>query len=443
MTSSRIGAQIVSRRILAHGRDLRSAFRVGERVVAEVQGEFHDGGLFPDRAARSIDAFQAPSWHMVRAAGSRVHGSLLPARTYSSDPTLRILKPPEDTTMKLGLAIGYSGAHLEVPVALVQRAEELGYDSVWSAEAYGSDAITPLAFLAAKTNRIKLGTGIMQLAARTPANAAMSAASIDAMAGGGRFIAGLGVSGPQIVEGWYGQPWGKPYYRVKDYVAIMRKIFKREGPVTHEGREISLPYKGEGSAGLAKPLKSILHMNPDIPIYLATGSEAMVKLTAEIADGCLPMGFVPGAMEEYGPWLEEGFRRAGNGKSFKDFTIQASVHVEVDNDVKGALTRLKPEVALYVGGMGHRTKNFHNDIMVRRGFGDAAMRIQELYLAGHKDEAIATVPDEWVDLKSLVGPPARIRERYRAWEDSGAHSLSVRSRQPEAIEVMAKAAQPN
>ena len=197
--------------------------------------------------------------------------------------------------MKLGLAIGYSGAHLDVPVALVQRAEELGYDSVWSAEAYGSDAITPLAFLAARTSRIKLGTGIMQLAARTPANAAMSAASIDTMAGGDRFIAGLGVSGPQIVEGWYGQPWGRPYYRVKDYVAIMRKIFKREGPVTHEGREISLPYKGEGSAGLAKPLKSILHMNPHIPIYLATGGEAMVKLTAEIADGWLPMGFVPGA----------------------------------------------------------------------------------------------------------------------------------------------------
>ena len=345
--------------------------------------------------------------------------------------------------MKLGLSIGYSGAHLEVPVALVQRAEELGYDSVWSAEAYGSDAITPLAFLAAKTNRIKLGTGIMQLAARTPANAAMSAASIDAMAGGGRFIAGLGVSGPQIVEGWYGQPWGKPYYRVKDYVAIMRKIFKREEPVTHEGREISLPYQGEGSAGLAKPLKSILHMNPDIPIYLATGGETMVKLTAEIADGWLPMGFVPGAMEEYRPWLEEGFRRAGKGKGFINFTIQASVHVEVENDVKAALQRLKPEVALYVGGMGHKTKNFHNDIMVRRGFGDAAQRIQELYLAKRKDEAIAAVPDEWVDLKSLVGPPARIKERYRAWEDSGADSLSVRSRQPEAIEVMAQAARLN
>lgn len=345
--------------------------------------------------------------------------------------------------MKLALSIGYSGAHLDVPVKLVQRAEELGYDSVWTAEAYGSDAVTPLAYLAALTKRIKLGTGIMQLAGRTPANAAMSAATVDAMAGGGRFIAGLGVSGPQIVEGWYGQPWGKPYWRVRDYVTIMRKIFKREGPVSHDGREIALPYTGPGAMGIGKPLKSILHMNPDLPIYLATGNESMVKLTAEIADGWLPMGFMPGAMDEYRPWLEEGFRRAGNGKSLKDFSIVASVHVQVDSDVKAALARLKPEVALYVGGMGHKTKNFHNDIMVRRGFGDAAQRIQELYLAKRKDEAIAAVPDEWVDMKSLVGPPARIRERYRAWEDCGADTLSVRSRQPEAIEVMAQAARLN
>jgi F420-dependent oxidoreductase-like protein len=345
--------------------------------------------------------------------------------------------------MKLGLSIGYSRAQLEIPVKLVQRAEELGYDSVWTAEAYGSDAVTPLAYLAALTKRIKLGTGIMQLAARTPANAAMSAATVDAMAGGGRFIAGLGVSGPQIVEGWYGEPWGKPYYRMKDYVAIMRKIFKREGPVTHDGKEYALPYTGPGALGIGKPLKSILHMNPDIPIYLATGNESTVKLTAEIADGWLPMGFMPGAMDEYRPWLEEGFRRAGNGKSMKDFAITASVHVEVENDVKAALAKLKPEVALYVGGMGHKDKNFHNDIMVRRGFGDAAKRIQELYLAHRKDEAIAAVPDEWVDMKSLVGPPARIRERYRACEDCGADTISVRSRQPEAIEVMAQAARLN
>ena len=229
--------------------------------------------------------------------------------------------------MKLGLSIGYSGAHLDVPVALVQRAEELGYDSVWSAEAYGSDAVTPLAYLAAVTKRIELGTGIMQLAARTPANAAMCAGTVDALAGGGRFIAGLGVSGPQIVEGWYGEPWGRPYYRIRDYVAIMRKIFAREEPVTHEGREISLPYKGEGAMGVGKPLKSILHMNPHIPIYLATGNEITVKLTAEIADGWVPMGFFPGSME-YRPWLEEGFRRAGNGKTLHDLEIQASVHVE-------------------------------------------------------------------------------------------------------------------
>jgi F420-dependent oxidoreductase-like protein len=349
--------------------------------------------------------------------------------------------------MKLGLSIGYSGAHLDIPVKLVQRAEELGYDSVWTAEAYGSDAVTPLAFLAAQTRRIRLGTGIMQLAARTPANAAMCAATVDAMAGGGRFIAGIGVSGPQIVEGWYGEPWGKPYYRLKDYVAIMRKIFRREEPVTHAGREISLPYTGEGAAGVGKPLKSILHMNPDIPIYLATGNESTVKLTAEIADGWLPMGFVPGAMEEYAPWLEEGFRRAsertGQPKTRADFSIQASVHVVVEEDVKAALAKLKPEVALYVGGMGHRDKNFHKDQMIRRGFGEAADRVQELYLAHRKEEAIAAVPDEWVDMKSLVGPPDRIRQRFRAWEDSGATSLTVRSRQPEAIEVMAQAARLN
>ena len=345
--------------------------------------------------------------------------------------------------MKLGLSIGYSKARIDIPVKLVQRAEELGYDSVWTAEAYGSDAVTPLAYLAALTSRIRLGTGIMQLAARTPANAAMCAGTVDALAGGGRFISGLGVSGPQIVEGWYGEPWGKPYYRIRDYVAIMRKIFARQEPVTHEGREISLPYQGPGAMGVGKPLKSILHMNPEIPIFLATGNEATVKLTAEIADGWLPMGFFPGSLDFYRPWLEEGFRRAGNGKSLKDLEIQASVHVEVNDNVKEALAKLKPEVALYVGGMGHKDKNFHKDIMVRYGFGDAANRIQELYLAHRKEEAEAAVPDEWVDLKSLVGPPARIRERFRAWEDSGADGLNVRSRQPEAIEAMAQAARLN
>jgi len=345
--------------------------------------------------------------------------------------------------MKLGLSIGYSGARMALPVERVRLAERLGYDSVWTAEAYGSDAVTPLAFLAAVTKRIKLGTGIMQVAARTPANAAMCAGTVDALAGGGRFIAGLGVSGPQIVEGWYGRPWGRPYYWLRDYVEIMRKVFRRQDGLTHDGKQIRLPYAGEGAMGVGKPLKSILHMNPEIPIYIGAGNEATVRLTAEICDGWLPLGFVPGSLEEYRPWLEEGFARAGDGKGFDSFEINASVFVEVDDDVKAALDRLKPREALYIGGMGHRSKNFHKEMMIRRGFADAAECVQELYLAGAKDEAAAAVPDEWVDMKALVGPAARIRERYPAWEDSGATTLTVRTKQDEAVRVMAEAARLN
>ena len=339
--------------------------------------------------------------------------------------------------MKLGLMLGYSGAQMKLPVAMVQHAERLGFDSVWTAEAYGSDATSPLAFLAAVTQRIRLGTCIMQLAGRTPAMAAMQAATIDALAGGNRFIVGLGVSGPQIVEGWYGQPWGKPYYRLQDYVAIMRKIFKREEPVTHEGREISLPYRGEGALGVGKPLKSILHMNPDIPIWLGTGNDASVRQTAEIADGWFPLGFVPQMMDHYRPLLEEGFRRAGGGKSLRDFEIQPTLAVVVTDDVKSALDRIKPETALYVGGMGHKDKNFHYDMMVRRGYPDAAAKIQELFLAGRKAEAAAAVPDEYCDEGALVGPLERIRERYAAWEGSGATGLTVMCRRPEALELLA------
>jgi len=339
--------------------------------------------------------------------------------------------------VKLGLAIGYSGAEMRLPMERIILAEELGYDSVWTAEAYGSDAITPLAFIAAHTKRIRLGTGIMQLAGRAPAMAAMQAATVDALAGGGRVIAGLGTSGPQIVEGWYGQPWGRPYYRLKDYVQIMKKVFAREEPVTHDGKEYQLPYHGPGAMGIGKPLKSILHMNPDIPVWLGTGTETNVKLTGEVADGWLPLGFVPGSMKTYKPWIEEGFRRAGNGKSWKDLEVQASTQVIITDDVRDALRRLKPNVALYVGGMGHRDKNFHNDMMVRRGYADAAKTIQELYLAGRKAEAIEAVPDEYLDEGALVGPVARIKERYRAWEDSGITGLTIGTQQEEAIRLMA------
>ena len=342
--------------------------------------------------------------------------------------------------MKLGLSIGYSGPQLQIPLKKIQLAEQLGYDSVWTAEAYGSDAITPLAYIAAHTERIRLGTGVIQLAARSPANAAMAFATLDQLSGGNRAICGLGVSGPQIVEGWYGQPWGKPYYRIKDYVSIMRKVFRREEPVTHEGKEISLPFTGEGSLGIGKALKSIMHMNPNIPIFLGTGMEATVKLTAEIADGWLPLGFVPETAKLYDDWLADGFTRGDKAPS--SFECQAGTQVQITNDIKSALDRIKPGIALYVGGMGHKTKNFHKEMMIRRGFGDAAERIQELFLAKRKEEAAAEVPDEFVDQGALIGPKERIKKRFRDWEDSGITGLTVGGDE-EAIRFMAECARLN
>ena len=339
--------------------------------------------------------------------------------------------------MKLGLGIGYSGSKLRVPIDRIKLAEHLGYDSVWTAEAYGSDAITPLAWIAAQTERIRLGTGIMQLAGRAPAMCAMQAQTVDALAGGGRVIAGLGVSGPQIVEGWYGEPWGKPYWRLRDYIQIMRKVNLREDPVTHDGREYQLPFTGEGALGIGKPLMSIMHTNRELPIWMGSGREATVKLTAELCDGWLPMHFVPGRMDHYRPWVEEGFRRAGNGKSWKDFEIQAGGRVIITDDVKAALAESKPGIALYVGGMGHKDLNFHNEHMVQRGYPDVAERVQELYLAGRKQEAIAAIPDEYVDDAGLYGSVDRIEQRWGAWADSGITGFTVNTHQEEAVELMA------
>ncbi|MDH4145844.1 MAG: LLM class F420-dependent oxidoreductase [Acidimicrobiia bacterium] len=342
--------------------------------------------------------------------------------------------------MKLGLSLGYSGAELRLPMELIRHAEELGFDSVWTAEAYGSDAITPLAYIAAHTSRIRLGTGIMQLAGRTAAMCAMQCQTVDALAGGGRMIAGIGVSGPQIVEGWYGEPWGKPYWRLRDYVSIMRKVFEREHPVTHEGREISLPYTGPGSIGLGKPLMSILHGNAQLPIWLGSGKEATIRLTAELCDGWLPMHFVPGRMAQFKPWVEEGFARArarGVDKGWHNFEVFGMTSVILTENVKQAIDNQKPGIALYVGGMGHSSMNFHNEHMVQRGYGDAAARIQELFLAGRKEEAYAAVPDEYVDEGLLLGTPDRIGKRWPAWAESGLTGLKVATRQPEALELVA------
>jgi F420-dependent oxidoreductase-like protein len=339
--------------------------------------------------------------------------------------------------MKLGLMVGYSGATVNLPIDLVKRAEKLGYDSVWTSEAYGSDAMTPLAWIAAQTSRIRLGTAIAQLAGRPPAMCAMQAMTIDGLAGGGRMIVGLGVSGPQIVEGWYGQPWGKPYWRVRDYVEIMRKIFRREGPVSHQGKEISLPYTGEGATGLGKPLRSILHPASDIPIVLGSGSDSMLRLCGEICDGVLPLRFVPREMPRFRRAIEEGFQRAGHGKSWDSFSFDALVGVTVTDDVQQALQAMKPGIALYVGGMGHPTINFHKRAMEQQGYADAAARIEGLFRAGRKEEATNAVPDEFVDEQALVGSPSRIRERYRAWADCGITGLHVGTTQAAAVELMA------
>ncbi len=343
--------------------------------------------------------------------------------------------------MKLGLSIGYSGAYMALPVELVQQADRLGFDSVWTAEAYGSDAMTPLAYLAAVTKNIRLGTGIIQLAGRTPANAAMQAATIDAMSGG-RFVCGIGVSGPQIVEGWYGQPWGKPLDRLRDYVQIMKKVLARKAPVSHAGREISLPYTGPGSSGLGKPLNSILHMREDLPIWLGSMTPGGLRLAGEVADG-LVGGFVPSELASVRAHIEQGFHKAGNGKSWMHFELFSGAPVILTDDVKGAIDSLKPGRALYIGGMGARSKNFHNERMVQRGYPAEAARIQELFLAKRKDEAAATIPDEFIDEEALIGPPARIRERYQAWAAAGEKGLDgmmISTRQSDALALMAEIA---
>lgn len=340
--------------------------------------------------------------------------------------------------MKLGLYLGYSGARMELPVETVLEAERLGWDSVWTAEAYGSDAVTPLAYLAALTRRIKLGTGIMQVPARTPAMAAMTAMTLDALSGG-RMLVGLGLSGPQVVEGWHGVPYGNPSARLREYVAILRAIWARERPLEFHGKEYDIPYTGPGATGLGKPLKSILH-GRQLPVYLATLGPRNIRLAAEIADGWIPAFFSPYRMDVFRPDLEAGFARAGNGKSWKEFDIVATCNVVITDDVKQGLAAVKPGIALYVGGMGARTKNFYNELMHRYGYGEAAERIQELYLAGRKAEAEAAVPDELADELSLIGPEARIRERFRAWEDAGVGTLLVGTRDPRVLRLLAELA---
>ncbi len=344
--------------------------------------------------------------------------------------------------MRLGLMVGYSGAQVSIDIELVREAERLGFDSVWTAEAWGSDAVSPLAWIAAQTTRIRLGTGIMQLPGRSPANTAMTAMTLDALSGG-RFILGLGTSGPQVVEGWHGVPFDKPLTWLREYVTIVRKILARKEPLTFEGTRYQIPYRGPGATGLGKPLKSILHGNDKIPIYTGSMAPKSQAMCAEIADGMLLTCMDPERFDVIQPNLEEGFAKVP-GKTLEQFDIAPTVAVIIGEDVDACRMPLKASLALYIGGMGAKDKNFYNEYIRRIGFEAEALEIQRLFLDGKRNEAIAAVPDALVDKLHLVGPKERIRDRFAAWKqaarDHHVGTLVIGAMQPEAVRLMAELA---
>ena len=343
--------------------------------------------------------------------------------------------------MKLGLMGIAFGARLSIDLDFIRRAEALGFDSVWTAEAYGNDAVSTAAWILAQTTRIKVGTAIMQMPARTPAMAAMTAMSLDHLSGG-RFILGLGPSGPQVVEGWHGVPYGRPLTRTREYVSIVRKILARETPLTHEGFHYTIPCTGEGTTGLGKPLKSILHGNPALPIYTASITPNGLRCAGEVADGVLPLWMNPERFDLHQPHLEAGFAKAGGGKSPENFAVCPTAIVVVSDDLEQARTPAKLQLAHYIGGMGARGKNFYTDYAVRLGYEESALEIQNLYLDGKKAEAVAAVPDRLVDELFLIGPAERIRERLAVWKEAGrkrwVDTLLIGALQPDALELLAK-----
>jgi F420-dependent oxidoreductase-like protein len=327
--------------------------------------------------------------------------------------------------VKLGLIVGYwpsSGPPVDA-LDQISAAESLGFDSIWTSEAYGSDCFTPLAWWGAATSRVKLGTAITQISARTPASTAMTAITLDHLSGG-RMILGLGVSGPQVVEGWYGQDYAKPLARTREYVEIVRRIMARDEPVEYVGEHYAVPLLG--GTGLGKPLKSIVRpLRPDIPIYLGAEGPKNVALAAEIGDGWLPMFFSPRADDFYRKALGEGFSRPGARHTIDDFEVACVVPVVPGDDVEACADLLRPNLALYIGGMGARDRNFHKDVFERLGYPAECEKIQEAYLAGRKADAAAAVPTSMVEDVYLVGPPAKIRDDVARWAETCVTTLLV------------------
>ena len=345
--------------------------------------------------------------------------------------------------MKLGLQLGYWQAgpptnHAE----LVAAAEESGFDAIFTAEAWGSDAFTPLAWWGRETSRVRLGTSIVQMSGRTPTSIAMHALTLDHLSNG-RVILGMGVSGPQVVEGWYGQPFSKPLARTREVVDIIRQVLARTGPVVNDGPHYPLPFNGPGAMGLGKPLKPITHpLRADIPIWLGAEGPKNVAQTAEIADGWIPIFYTPKSAGMYQPWLDEGFAREGARRTRETFEIAATCHLEFtadDGPAKQAVVdAMKPIVALYMGGMGAKEMNFHHQVFTRMGYGEVADEVQRLFLSGEKDKATALIPDELVNDMHIIGTEGYVKERVAEWESTGVTTLLLSSRTPEELRRVAE-----
>lgn len=320
--------------------------------------------------------------------------------------------------MRLGLMAGYSPAQVTLPMELILEAERLGYDSVWTSEAYGSDAVSPAAWALARTERIKVGTAIMQMPARTPTCAAMTAMTLSGLSGG-RFLLGLGPSGPGVVEGWYGVPYGRPMTRTREYISIIRQILAREAPLQHQGYHYQIPYTGEGASGLGRPMKGILHGDPGLPIYTAAITPNGLRTAGEVADGVFPIWMDPDRFDLLGPYIEEGFAAAAQAKTLADFDVAPLVSVVLGDDLEACRQPVREHLALYIGGMGPRQKNFYAQYAARMGYEAEAARIQDLFLGGEKAAAAAAVPGELIDACALVGPAARIRDQLQRWRAAG------------------------
>ncbi len=320
--------------------------------------------------------------------------------------------------MKLGLSLGYSGAKMRIDLDAILHAENLGFDSVWFSESWGSDAVSPVAWVLAKTTRIRAGTCIIQMPARTPACTAMTAMTLQQLSGN-RFILGLGASGPQVVEGWHGVPYGKPITRTREYIQIIRQILERQCPLQFAGTQYQIPFQGEGATGLGKPLKSILHGDPSLPIFTAAITDSGVRCAAQYADGFFPVWMNPDRYDLFKPAIDEGFERADGHKQLTDFEVAPFVQVVVGDDLDKCRRPIKAMLALYIGGMGARNKNFYNDYAQRLGYEAAAAEIQDLYLGGKPKEAAAKVPNALIDDVALIGPPARIKEGLARWKAAG------------------------